>query len=175
MSYRYCCMEETAQAAVAAMAQAGAASTGNPLHGQTSEDTISRVGSVCLNIVDGFADLAANLLNDLDHFWQYKKNRLARSVRNALQVRHILMLDCDSAMRFCLDMDKRYHKAAFQIGRARAAQGRTEEAMRELQDLFSNARLKFCINIWEIQGGPEAKVRLERIVRGVHILAPALR
>ena len=67
-------------------------------------------------------------------------------------------MDCYSAMQFCLDTDKRYHKAAFQIGRARAAQGRTDEAVEELQDLFSNARLKFCINIWEIQGGPEAKV-----------------
>ena len=77
-------------------------------------------------------------------------------------------------MQFCLDTDKRYHKAAFQIGRAQAAQGRTEEAVEELQDLFSNARLKFCINIWEIQGGPEAKVVLERDAIGVHVLGPAL-
>ena len=77
-------------------------------------------------------------------------------------------------MQFCLDTDKRYHKAAFQIGRAWAAQGSTEEAVEELQDLFSNARLKFCINIWEIQGGPEAKVGLGRAARGVHALGPAL-
>ena len=95
-------------------------------------------------------------------------------MRDALQVRQILILDCCSAMQFCLDMDKRYHKAAFQIGRAWAAQGRIEEAVEELQDLFSNARLKFCINIWEIQGGPEAKVGLGRDARGVHVLGPAL-
>ena len=77
-------------------------------------------------------------------------------------------------MQFCLDTDKRYHKAAFQIGRARAAQHRTEEAVEELQDLFSSARLKFCINIWEIQGGPEAKVGLGRDARGMHVLAAAL-
>ena len=99
---------------------------------------------------------------------------LARLIRDALQVQHILILDCYSAMQFCLDTDKRYHKAAFQIGRARAAQGRTEEAMEELQDLFSNARLKFCINIWEIQGGPEAKVGLERGTKGMNDLVTAL-
>ena len=37
-------MEETAQQAAAAITD-----TGNPLHGQTSEDTISRVGSICLD------------------------------------------------------------------------------------------------------------------------------
>ena len=69
------------------------------------------------------------------------------------------MADCIAAMRFCLECDKQYHKAAFQIGRALAAQGHHEEAVLQLQGLFY-ARHRFCINMWEIQGGPEAKVLL---------------
>ena len=69
------------------------------------------------------------------------------------------MDDCIAAMRFCLECDKQYHKASFQIGRALAAQGRNEEAVKQLQSLFS-ARNRFCINIWEIQGGSQAKVML---------------
>lgn len=78
-------------------------------------------------------------------------------VLNALQVREILIADCMAAMRFCLECDKGYHKAAFQIARALAAQGRKEDAVQQLQGLFSG-RSKFCISIWEIRGGSEAKV-----------------
>lgn len=78
---------------------------------------------------------------------------------HSLQVKHILMRDCIAAMRFCLECDKQFHKASFQIGRALAAQGRKEEAVQQLRGLFS-ARNRFGINIWEIQGGPQAKVLL---------------
>ena len=42
MPCRYCCMEEAAQQAAAAMTD-----TRDPLQGQTSESSISRVGSSC--------------------------------------------------------------------------------------------------------------------------------
>ena len=77
------------------------------------------------------------------------------------------MDDCVAAMRFCLECDKQYHKASFQIGRALAAQGRNEEAVQQLQSLFS-ARNRFCINIWEIQGGSQAKVLLMLACRQVN-------
>ena len=78
-------------------------------------------------------------------------------VLNVLEVREILIADCMAAMQFCLECDKGYHKAAFQIARALAAQGRKEDAVQQLQGLFSG-RSKFCISIWEIRGGPEVKV-----------------
>lgn len=79
-------------------------------------------------------------------------------MRALLQVKHILISDCITAMHFCLECDRRYHKAAFQIGMALAAQGKELEAVKQLQGLFSSPRHKFCINIWEIQGGPDVKV-----------------
>ena len=64
-------------------------------------------------------------------------------------------------MQFCLECDKGYHKAAFQIAKALVAQGRKKEAVQQLQGLFSKPRHVFCINIWEIIGGPEVKASAE--------------
>ena len=80
-----------------------------------------------------------------------------------LQVKHILISDCIAAMQFCLECDKGYHKAAFQIAKALVAQGRKEEAVQQLQGLFSKPRHVFCINIWKIIGGPEVKASAELI------------
>ena len=90
--------------------------------------------------------------------WSHRKLKLVRMLAPS-QVKHILLGDCIAAMRFCLECDKQYHKASFQIGRALTAQGWSEEAVQQLQGLFS-ARNRFSINIWEIQGGSQAKVLL---------------
>ena len=64
-------------------------------------------------------------------------------VSHVVQVKDVLVHDCMCAMEFCLDSDKEYHKALYQIARTLAAQGKPDEAKGRLEQLFSRPRHKF--------------------------------
>jgi hypothetical protein len=63
------------------------------------------------------------------------------------QLAALLEADCTEAMRWCLEMDRRHYKAAWQLARAAAQRGRHAEAAEQLAGLFSTPRRPFQLNM----------------------------
>lgn len=62
----------------------------------------------------------------------------------------LLVADCETALRWCLEKDKGFHKAHHALARSLQARGSFREAAEELRHLFTTPKRNFCISMWEI-------------------------